>query len=128
MSGDDRRLADDSDGESLETGLEQRLPKQRQRVHSPDPLVDDVRIVVLPAGLVLFGSSMVIDGEDHGARLTGRGGEPDRRSPTVRTDLHERSAGNGPGRGEGGGVKGITFVRRHEPLGGQGDVAPTRHR
>ena len=86
--------------------------------------IDDVRVVVLPAGLVLLRAAMVVDGEDDRAGLARRGGEPDRRAPAVRADLDERGAGNRCGSGQSGGVQGITLVRRHEPLRRQGEVAP----
>ena len=101
-------------------------PEGRQRVHLADAGVDDGRVVPLPAGLVLLRPAVVVDGEHHGAGLTGGGAEPDRRAPAVRADLDERCAGHGRGGGERGGVQRVALVGRHEPLGGQRVLPPVR--
>ena len=43
--------------------------------------------MVLPAGLVLFGSVMVVDGVEHAAALLRRGAEQQRRLAAVGADL-----------------------------------------
>ena len=51
----------------LEPGVLDRAPEPRQRVHAAGARVDEAVVVVLPAGLVLLGAPVVVDGVEHGA-------------------------------------------------------------
>ena len=53
--------------------------------------VDELFVVVVPAGLVLLGAAVVIDGEQHGVALTCGSTEVHGRLPAVRPDLEQRS-------------------------------------
>ncbi len=112
---------------AFEPGLEQRSAEHRQRVDAPDLSIDDLGVVVLPAGLVLLRTAMVIDGEHDRPGRSRRGREPDRRAPAVGADLDERGTGHCRTGGQRRGVQGVTLDRRHEPLRRQGVIAPTRH-
>ena len=87
--------ADDGDDDVLESRVLDRPPEERQGVHAPGPRVDDLRVVVLPAGLVLLGSVVVVDGEQHGAGGARGRAEVDRGLPAVRADLQQRPDGAG---------------------------------
>ena len=65
--------------------------KTRQRVHQPELLVDQRRVVVLPAGLVLLGAAVVVDGEDGARRPRGRRRRG--RSRTCRSRCRPRATG-----------------------------------
>ncbi len=108
------RSADDAHHHVFEIGREDRAPEERQRVHTPGLRVDHLGIVVLPSRLVLLGTSVMIDGEQHRARVAGRGAEIDRGLPAVGTDLEQRPEPTGR---PGGVVQRETFVVRHEALG-----------
>ena len=54
--------------------------EDRQRVHPVDLGIHQIGLVPLPAGLVLLGAAMVVDGEQDRSALG-------RRSPQVDTDL-----------------------------------------
>ena len=72
-------------------------PEGRQRVHAARSGVDQGRVVVLPAGLVLLGAAVVVDGEQHRPALAGGGAEVDRRLAAPAADLDERPAGTAGG-------------------------------
>ena len=93
VRGHGRRATDDRDHDVLETRVLDRATEARQRVHAPGARVDELLVVVLPAGLVLLGAAVVVDGEQHGAALTCGGTEVHRRLPAVRPDLEQRSDG-----------------------------------
>ena len=129
VRGDDRRAPDDADDHILQAGVVDRRPERRQRVHPPGAGIDDGRVVVLPAGLVLLAAVVVVDGVDDRAGGARRGAEPHRRTPAVRADLEQRQPGHRGGRVDRRGVQRVAFVRRHEPLGRQRVGAqPGRHR
>jgi hypothetical protein len=67
--------------------------------------------VVLPTGLVLFGSVVVVDGVDHSAALLRRGTEQQRRLAAVGADLHADAVTQIADRGV---VERATFVCGHE--------------
>ena len=116
---DGRRGTDDADDDVLHPGIVDRRPERRQGVHLADPRVDHGGVVPLPAGLVLLGPAVVVDGEHDGARGPGRGAEPDRRAAAVGPDLDDRGTRDGSRGGDGGGVQGVALVGRHEALGRQ---------
>ena len=103
-----------ADDDVFEVGRVNRAPEERQRVHLAGLGVDDLGIVVLPPGLVLLGSAVMIDGEEHRARGARRRAEIDGRLPAVRADLEQRTdpAAVDPGR-----VQRQPFVIGHEALG-----------
>ena len=93
----------------------------RQRVEATDLRIDQVRLVVLPARLVLLRAAVVVDGEQCRAGGLGRGTEIHRRLAAPGADLDE---GRGRGRREaglagaqGGGEQRLAFVVGHEPPG-----------
>ena len=67
--------------------------------------------MVLPTGLVLFGSVVVVDGVDHSAALLRRGAEQQRRLAAVGADLHADAVAQIADRGV---VERATFVCGHE--------------
>ena len=88
---DRHRVADDRDDDVLEPGRVDRAAEERQRVHAAGLGVDDLGVVVLPAGLVLLRAAVVVDGEQHRARRARRRAEVHRRLAAVRADLEQRS-------------------------------------
>ena len=99
-----------------------RRTEERERVHLADPGVDHLGVVVIPACLVLFGSAVVIDGEQHDTHRFGGIAEPDRRTPTVRTDLEHRRPGNGAACSDRCIPQRVALVGGHEPLGRERQV------
>ena len=69
--------------------------EERQRVHLPDPVVDDVAVVMFPPGLVLLRAAVVVDGEQDAPGPLGGVTEPHRGTAAVRTDFEERRIGHG---------------------------------
>src|SRR5258708_10324993 len=69
--------------------IRHRRPEVRQGVQPPSARVNQRRIVVLPAGLVLLRAVVVIHRYDQLASLPRRRGEVDRRLPAVRPDLQD---------------------------------------
>ena len=91
--------------------------EDRQGVHQPDLRVDEARVVVLPAGLVLLRAAVVVEGEDGAVGGLCRGAEVDRRLAAVGPDLQGRPAARCATRGR---VEEGTLVLGHEALGGEG--------
>ena len=112
------RVAHDRDHRPLQPGVEHGPTEPGQGVHAPHLGVDQVGFVPLPAGLVLLGPPVVVQGEEHHPGLLGRGAEPDRRLAAVRPDLEERGIGNGDGRLPRRRPQGVALVGGHEPTGG----------
>jgi hypothetical protein len=82
-----------------------------------DPIgvgVDQRSVVVLPAGLVLLGSVVMVQTEQHRAGLHGGGTQVHGGLPTPRTDLHERGVLDGCTGPERGQEERFTFVVGHE--------------
>ena len=101
----------------LEPGRGQRGPQARERVEAAGYRVDEARVVVLPAGLVLLGPAVVVDGDHDLAGGAGRRGEVDRGLAAVAADLQDRPEGRvGGGRFE----QGPALGRGHEAGGGVG--------
>ena len=90
------RVADHRDHRALEAGVVDRPAEARQRVHLPDRGVDEVGLVPLPARLVLLRAAVVVDGEQHPARVAGR---RRRGTPTTcRSSVPTSSSGPSHGR------------------------------
>ena len=115
--GEHLRAGDDGDDDVLGAGVGDGAPEARQGVDQPDGGVDQRRVVVLPAGLVLLGAAVVVDGDDLAAGLPGGGGQVQRRLAHPAADLEQR-----PGDGDGAGrlVQGAALVVGHEAGGGRG--------
>ena len=94
-----------------------RPAEDRQRVHQPELRVDQGRVVVLPAGLVLLRAAVVVDGEHRAAHLARGRAEVDRRLAAVGPDLERRPVGEPLPRPA---VQQQPLVLGHEPLGGPG--------
>ena len=90
--GDDRRLAHDGNDVVVQPRGIERAAEGRQRVEQTGDLVDQRGIVVLPAGLVLFGAVVVVDRVEHAGRLLGRRAEQQRGFAAVRADLDTDAA------------------------------------
>ncbi len=88
-----------------------------QGVHAAGGGVDDGRVVVFPAHLVLFRAPVVVDREQGAPPLLGGGAQVERRFPAIGPDLQQRSRR----RRQGGPVQGLTFGVGHEPLDGPGE-------
>ena len=86
----------------------------------PDVRVDQRRVVVLPAGLVLLGAAVVVDGDHLPAGLPRRGGQVERRLAHPAADLEQR-----PGDGDRAGrlVQGAALVVGHEARARPGAAA-----
>ena len=95
VRGDGGRAADDRDHLVLEPGAGDRPAEHRQRVHQPELVVDEARVVVLPAGLVLLRAAVVVEGEHGAARRPCRRPEPDRGLAAVAADLERRAVAPG---------------------------------
>src|SRR5690606_23165965 len=90
-----------------------------KRVEEAGDGVDEGGVVVFPAGLVFFGSVVVVDGE-HQPTFRPRGGaQQDRRFPTVGTDFGDHPTAAVLHRRR---VQGPTLVLRHESGGAAGMV------
>ena len=87
------RAADDGDDLLLEPGGADRAAEGGQGVHHAELVVDEGVVVVLPAGLVLLGAAVVVDGEHGPADLARGRAEPDRRLAAVGADLERRTVG-----------------------------------
>src|ERR1700730_19213384 len=102
----------------VEARVRHRGPEVGKGVQPPVARVNQRRIVVLPAGLVLFRAVMVIHRDDQLASLPRRRGEVDRRLPAVRPDLQDgaqMSVGGGrtlPGQSLSGGYESLGPPRR----------------
>ena len=110
-------VADDRDDGFLECGVLDRPSQERQGVHAPGSRVDDLGIVVLPAGLVLRRAVVVVDREQHRVGLLRGGAEVDRRLAAVGADLEQRTDAR---RSTAQLVQGEALVMGHESLGGPG--------
>ena len=117
------RPADDRDDLVLEPGAGEGAAEDRQGVHQPELGVDQRRVVVLPAGLVLLRAAVVVDGEDGAAHLAGRRAEVDRGLAAVGADLERRPVGQPLA---GVAVQQQALVVGHEALRGQGVLAAGR--
>jgi hypothetical protein len=95
----------------LEPGLRERRPERGQRVEQADGRVDQIRIVILPAGLVLLRAAVVVDRQHDLPGLGGRSRQVDGGLAAVRADLHDRTDLGVCG---GGGEQRRAFRRRHE--------------
>src|SRR3954447_1444315 len=69
--GDGCAAADDGDDVVLEPGRPHRAAEERQRVDRAPRRVDELRVVPFPAGLVLLGAAMVVDGDRDSAACPG---------------------------------------------------------
>src|ERR1700730_9189226 len=56
-----RRFTDHTDDGVTQASRLQRAPEERKRVHATGRRVDDLVVVMLPTGLVLFAPTMVVD-------------------------------------------------------------------
>jgi hypothetical protein len=115
--------AHDHDHALLQAGGGQGGAQARQRVQAAGGRVDQVGVVVLPAGLVFLGTAVVVDGDHHLARGTGRGGEVDGGLAAVGADLQDRAARRVPG---GGIEQGEALGGRHEAGDGFGGTQQVR--
>jgi hypothetical protein len=111
------RAAHDHDHVLLEAGGGQGGAQAGQRVQATGGRVDQVGVVVLPAGLVFLRAAVVVDGDDHLPGGAGRGGEVDGGLAAVAADLQDRPATTVCGGGVG---QGQAFGPGHEPGRGLG--------
>ena len=128
MGGDRGGRAHDGHHDVLEVCLLERPPQERERLQAAGRGIDELRVVVLPARLVLLGAAVVVDGEHDAADLAGRGAEIDGGLAAVAADLEHR-ADREPLTGEA--MEGQPLVVGHEAAGGarQGEqVGWRRHR
>ncbi len=107
-------MTDDADHDVFEVGGLDGASEERQGVHTAGFGIDDVEVVVLPAGLVLLGTAVMVDGEQHGPRLARRRTQIHRRLPAIGADLEQRTEPSGD---LGGVVQREPFVVGHESLG-----------
>jgi hypothetical protein len=107
----------------FETGGLDGAPEERQGVHAPGGRVDDLAVMMLPAGLVLLRPAVVVDGEQHRAADARRRAEIHGRLSAVGADLEERSDGT---TGHPDRVQREAFVVGHESLRGARDVQHVR--
>jgi hypothetical protein len=105
--------ADDRDDHVFQPGIVKRAPKEGEGVHATGARVDDFGVVVLPPGLVLLGSVVVVNAEQHGAGRPRRRAQVDRRLPAVRADLEEWPDAAA---GQTGLMQGAALVVGHEAL------------
>ena len=108
---DRRGETDDADHDVFEPGGLDRPPEERQRVHPARLRIDNLAIVMLPAGLVLLRTAMMVDGEQNRARVSRRGTQVHGRLPAIGTDLQQRTDA---ARAARRGVQRQPFVVRHE--------------
>ena len=112
------RPADDGDHLVLEAGGRDGAAEDGQRVHQPELGVDQRRVVVLPAGLVLLRAAVVVDGEDRAAGLARGRAEVDRGLAAVGADLQHRARAGAARSADA--VQQQPLVLGHEPLRGAG--------
>ena len=72
----------------VQAGVVERAPQGRQGVETSGGFVDQRRVVVLPPGLVLFGTMVVIDGVENTVPGQRRRAQQHRRLAAVRPDLY----------------------------------------
>ncbi len=123
MRGDHRRGADDQHDSLLQARRRQRPAGPWEGVHTVGRRVDDLRVMVLPTGLVLFGAAVVVNGEQGRCQLLSGGAQIDRRPPAVGPDLQQRfPGGRGSARFHRSPVKGLALVVGHEAPGLAGQL------
>jgi hypothetical protein len=115
--------ADHDDHVVLDPGRGQRGPYVGQRVQAARFRIDQRRVVVLPARLVLLRAVVMVHGDHRLAFVAGGGGQVDGGLAAVRADLeHWAFCGVAGGRGE----QGQALVGGHEAGGGFGCFAQLR--
>lgn len=92
----------------------ERAAEGGERVHHAQLGVDRLRVVVLPARLLLLAAPVVVHGERGDPGLTGGAGEQDRGAAAVGADLQKREAQ--PSRFDRGRVQGQPLADGHEAL------------
>ena len=97
----------------VQPGRIERATERGQRVEQAGDLVDQRRVVILPAGLVLLRAVMVVDGVQHAAGLLRRRAEQQGGLAAVGADLDPDAAVKVPQRRV---VQRASLVGRHEAL------------
>ena len=112
-------VADDAHHRAFEPGRGDGAAPLRQGVDAADRGVDEVGLVVVPPGLVLLRTAVVVDRQHESTGGLGRRTEIYRRLPAPRTDLdegrRERARHRRPPGAERGLEEGLTLVVGHEP-------------
>ena len=119
MRGDRGRVADDRDHGVLESGALDRAAEERKRVDAAGRGIDHLGVVVLPPGLVLLRTAMVVDAEQHGAGGARRRAQVHGRLAAVAADLEQRPDRCRVATGR---VEREPLVVGHEPLGSARDL------
>ena len=126
VPGNDRRMADDSDHDILQTGVVDRRPERRQRVHPAGARVDDAS----DRGAPNRPGSPRCHGGDR--RRTARCRPPAPRRRATRSNGRSTNRSRPSGRrmrrpaSTAASYERVAFVGRHEPFGGQGPSAQRR--
>lgn len=121
--GDVAGAADDRGHLVLQPGAGDGAPELAQRVQLADLRVHQGRVVVLPAGLVLLGATVVVDRDDPPSGAAGRRAEVDRGLAAVGADLHRQPGAQVLQRGL---VERLPLVGGHEAGGLLGQLAQLR--
>jgi hypothetical protein len=105
----------DADDGSFQVGFSDISTKERKSVDQTGLLVDDLRIVVFPARLVLLGSTMMVHGKE--LLIDPARGRPEIEGglPAVGSDFQHGTYRTGP---QAGPVESFALGIRHEPLDG----------
>lgn len=86
------RAGDDDRDDIRQISAPQCVPQGRQGVQHSSHGIDEVRVVPLPARLILFRTTVVIDGDQVGAGRTCRATEVNGRFAAIRADLQPRTS------------------------------------
>ena len=108
---DRRRVTNQGHHRALEVRLVDRVPELRQGVDHVHRGIDEVGLVPLPAGLVLLGPTVVVEGEQEAPEGLGGGTKVEGRLAAVAAHLQIRAVG---GDLRGVPVQGQALVGGHE--------------